>query len=174
MIINVASIANEKVIQLYFHLKTCRTVANSGTGLKTVVSSRMTNPALSNSSNVTMAGSEVHYKSCKNCCQPILTSLLPFFCLIFCLFLCLFFCIELVAIQRSGAIASIYKNTGEGGQHFTVLEQHFLSAEYYIFSDPDCFQPTFLNGYKRTFLNTIQPFFLLLLFPPPKPLARGV
>ena len=30
MNINVASIANAKVIQLYFHLKTCRTVANSG------------------------------------------------------------------------------------------------------------------------------------------------
>ena len=31
---NVASIANAKVIYLYFHLKTCRTVVNSGTGLK--------------------------------------------------------------------------------------------------------------------------------------------
>ena len=31
---NVASITNAKVIYLYFHLKTCQTVANSGTDLK--------------------------------------------------------------------------------------------------------------------------------------------
>ena len=34
MNINVASIANAKVIYLDFHLKTCQTVANNGTGLK--------------------------------------------------------------------------------------------------------------------------------------------
>ena len=34
MNINVAYIANAKVMYLYFHLKTCQTVANSGTGLK--------------------------------------------------------------------------------------------------------------------------------------------
>ena len=34
MNINVASIANAKVIWLYFHLNTSRIVANSGTGLK--------------------------------------------------------------------------------------------------------------------------------------------
>ena len=34
MTINVASIANAKVVFLYFHLETCQTVANSGTGLK--------------------------------------------------------------------------------------------------------------------------------------------
>ena len=34
MNIHVASIANAKVIYLYFHLKTCQTVANSGKDLK--------------------------------------------------------------------------------------------------------------------------------------------
>jgi hypothetical protein len=34
MNINVASIANAKVIYLYFHLKTWQTVAKHGTGLK--------------------------------------------------------------------------------------------------------------------------------------------
>ena len=34
MNINVASIANAKVIYLYFHLTTCQTVVNSGTNLK--------------------------------------------------------------------------------------------------------------------------------------------
>ena len=34
MNINVASIANAIVIYLYFHLKMCQTVANSGSGLK--------------------------------------------------------------------------------------------------------------------------------------------
>ena len=34
MNVNVASTANAKVIYLYFHLKICQTVANSGTGLK--------------------------------------------------------------------------------------------------------------------------------------------
>ena len=34
MNIDAASIANATVIYLYFHLKTCQTVANNGTGLK--------------------------------------------------------------------------------------------------------------------------------------------
>ena len=34
MNINVAFIVNAKVIKLYFHIKTCQTVANSGIGLK--------------------------------------------------------------------------------------------------------------------------------------------
>ena len=40
MNINVASIANAILIQLYFHLETCQTVANNGTGLKQLCSVR--------------------------------------------------------------------------------------------------------------------------------------
>ena len=45
MNINLASIANAKGIYLYFHLKTCQTVANIGIGLKQFWDARY-NPTL--------------------------------------------------------------------------------------------------------------------------------